>query len=721
MNKIASLKELIRIKLINKIASFRELKRVKKIQRFADEINKLLNPFVYGVLGSKEYFPDIDVYIQPQFSQRGEDLIIESIINAILVKEPNRNKVVRYLEIGANHPIASSSTFLFYARGARGVLIEANPKLIASLQSQRSEDKIIHAAVVNTNSKFETLYIANKSELSSTRNDLIEKFPGGRILEEIVVPAKNINEVIANYWLADFVNLLIIDVEGKDFDLIQTADLANFQFDIIQIEPSDHLIPGNRQNICSHLAKFGYILVSNTEVNLIFTLQKNLDDGSNHEFQFQDYGVVRKREFYNSFDVFDTLIARRRASPTSIFEQLTIEFGNIIKNRIEADNGKRTLDEIYEFCGLSEAIKLRELELELDNCIPIEENIRKVCEGDLLVSDTYLPRSFVLHLLQKCGLKKNVGLYVSNGDKWTGDFWQKLETRPRLHLGDNEISDFQRPISHDITAMLTSVGACTKMELDLNQISYPMGFFVRECRLARIADTWENLAITTNIPMLFSACSIISRKGRRPVFLGRDCQSLSQIYEKHFGDCVYLPFSRKFAKDRLTARNYLLAETLPSDLIIDLVSTGSTWNALSIERDMFCLIHSDFDGYVINTELHNFTYLFKSSELGGTTFLWEILNCADHGMLVGIIDNSWKHLEFAEHELPKAFVSSMKAVSQSAINTFDNYDKRQFNENPENVFKYCHERLKIKAQELEVLFRPITSADSDFSKTLLDM
>ena len=138
MNKIASLGELTRIKLTNKIASFRELKRVKKIQRFADEINKLLNPFVYGVLGSKEYFPDIDVYIPPQFSQRGEDLIIESIINAILVNEPNRNKVVRYLEIGANHPIASSSTFLFYARGARGVLIEANPKLIARLRSQRS-------------------------------------------------------------------------------------------------------------------------------------------------------------------------------------------------------------------------------------------------------------------------------------------------------------------------------------------------------------------------------------------------------------------------------------------------------------------------------------------------------------------------------------------------------------------------------------------------------
>ena len=71
-----------------KIKNVNELRRIKKIQRFVNQINTLRNPFIYGVLGSQAYFPDIDVYIPPQYSQRGEDLIIESIINAISVVIP---------------------------------------------------------------------------------------------------------------------------------------------------------------------------------------------------------------------------------------------------------------------------------------------------------------------------------------------------------------------------------------------------------------------------------------------------------------------------------------------------------------------------------------------------------------------------------------------------------------------------------------------------------
>ena len=691
---------------------FKEKIRLRKIKHFISGMNTLRNPFIYGTLGSKNYHPDIDVFVQPQFAQKGEDLIIESLVNAIYVLDPKRTKRIRYLEIGANHPISSSSTFLFYAKGARGTLVEANPKLIPQLKAVRSEDVVVNAAVVATNSKIERLYISNMSELSSTRGDLIGSFPGATVVESMSVPAVNINDLFYEFWQDDHVNILFIDVEGKDFELLEESNLSRYKFDIIQIEPSDHLIARNRQRILSHLNQFGYQLLADTQVNMIFALRASSDVVHPSTYRFEGFGDIFVRDRYNSFDVFDTLIARRKFKPSSIFDELKKEFGEIIEQRLQADNGSRTLREIYDFCGLSETILQRELQLELAHCIPIQENIERVSDGDLLVSDTYLPKEFVLELLGKCGLQKRVGIYVSNSDKWSGVFWGEVTKKPGLHVGDNEISDFRNPKQFGVEVELSKVSEPTPLEHDINRLSHPIGYFVRECRLDATRDPIALLAIETNIPMLFVACSTIQKIGRRPVFLGRDCQTLSQIYRRHFGEAVYLPFSRMFGKDASMARQYLEVHTEKDDIVVDLVSTGATWSGLSIERDFFCLIFNDQDGYTEPANLNqNFSYWFRASELGGTTYVWELLNCADHGMLIGANSLDWGWLEFAKHELPAEFVALIKSVGYRANQIFDNYLISDLDNNENEVFKYCHELLKVRAKELEHLFKPLFEAE----------
>ena len=686
--------------------------RHKRITRFVEQINTLRNPFIYSLLGSKDNYPDIDVFIPPQYSQKGEDLIMEAIVNAIYVDDPTRAGKIRYLEIGANHPISSSSTFLFYAKGARGVLVEANPKLIPQLEGIRSDDVVINAAVVATASKSTTLYISNKSELSSTRNDFISSFPGATVIDEISVPTIHIGDLIEDYWQNDFVNILIIDVEGQDYEILEGSDLACYKFDIIQIEPSDHLIPGNRTRIRKHLNKFGYQLVADTHVNMIFSLQQRKDSTYATNGVFSGFGDVFTRGDYNSFDVFDTLIARRKVTPKSIFDECRNEFGEIIDKRVAADNGARSLREIYDFCGLDESILLRELELELAHCIPIQENIEKVRDGDLLVSDTYLPKEFVIELLSKCGLTKKVGLYVSNSDKWSGVFWSELESKPALHIGDNEISDYKNPKQYEVQAELETVSTPTYFESELNRLCGPLGYFVRECRLSTSSDPIQKLAVETNIPMLLMACVTISKLGRKPVFLGRDCQTLSEIYSRHFGEASYLPFSRMFAKNTSMAKQYLIANTDKDDIVIDLVSTGATWNSLSIERDFFCLIFNDLDGYVEPSVANgNFSYWFKASDLGGTTFVWEILNCADHGMLVGVNNFDLNWFEYADHEFPREFVTSMNSLCTRVNQIFDNYEISDIDQNPIEVFKFCHDLLKVRSQENEHLFKPLFAGE----------
>src|SRR5882672_2105162 len=97
-------------------------------QHIANECTRLGIP--QNIVGTRE----------PEFySQAGEDLIVETLLAAVVTKKPIRNMF--YLEIGANHPIQASNTYLFYKhRGAQGVLFEADPELILTLEKARPKD-----------------------------------------------------------------------------------------------------------------------------------------------------------------------------------------------------------------------------------------------------------------------------------------------------------------------------------------------------------------------------------------------------------------------------------------------------------------------------------------------------------------------------------------------------------------------------------------------------
>ena len=54
---------------------------------------------------------------------------------------------ITYLDIGAHHPTQFSNTYLFYKRGFRGVLVEPDPELMASIRGARPRDVCIEAGV----------------------------------------------------------------------------------------------------------------------------------------------------------------------------------------------------------------------------------------------------------------------------------------------------------------------------------------------------------------------------------------------------------------------------------------------------------------------------------------------------------------------------------------------------------------------------------------------
>lgn len=197
--------------------------------------------------------------------------------------------------------------------------------------------------------------------------------------------------------------------------------------------------------------------------------------------------------FY-SFDVFDTIITRKTATPLGIFklmqEQLLNDSfyddisGNVKSNfyglRIKIEklvrvshcyNGVQdvTLSQIYEgfvktgYITGEQAGPLADLELhtEMDNILGIQENIDKIKEllkeGNrvALISDMYLGKDAIRRILLNVDeVIADLPLYVSSEykkNKWNGALYpivkeqEKVEYSDWIHIGDNVRSDVQIP------------------------------------------------------------------------------------------------------------------------------------------------------------------------------------------------------------------------------------------------------------------------------------
>ena len=79
------------------------------------------------------------IFQRESYAQVGEDRILQALCP----------KIGFYVEVGANHPLRCSNTFLLYLSGWRGIAIDANESLISLFKKIRPLDQSIHALVSN--------------------------------------------------------------------------------------------------------------------------------------------------------------------------------------------------------------------------------------------------------------------------------------------------------------------------------------------------------------------------------------------------------------------------------------------------------------------------------------------------------------------------------------------------------------------------------------------
>jgi FkbM family methyltransferase len=204
------------------------------------------------------------------YSASGEDLLSWSWISAL---EPEPSKI-RYLDIGAAHRSRLSNTFLFYARGSSGVLVEPDPDQAAALAAARPRDIIIDAGIAFDDRRSATLFKTTNPLFNSFSREQAESIvkqsqswhPSQRQKIEGSIETKLVsaNEILEEHFEGAPLHLLSIDAEGANFDIFRSIDFGRFSPMVICIEA--------QASIENHLRALGgaYRLIFQSPENFMF-------------------------------------------------------------------------------------------------------------------------------------------------------------------------------------------------------------------------------------------------------------------------------------------------------------------------------------------------------------------------------------------------------------------------------------------------------------------
>ncbi len=157
------------------------------------------------------------------WAQHADDLMIINIFNLLNVKTPS------YIDLGAHHPFEISNTALLYARGSRGINVEANPNLIQAFRFSRPDDINLNVGVAVEPGEMDFHMFDKTSGLNSFSKEEVHRITSGElVINEIVkLPVTTINAIVNQYSGGKFKDLLLTDIEGLDHEVLESADFIN--------------------------------------------------------------------------------------------------------------------------------------------------------------------------------------------------------------------------------------------------------------------------------------------------------------------------------------------------------------------------------------------------------------------------------------------------------------------------------------------------------------
>ncbi len=200
------------------------------------------------------------------FGFNAEDQVIQT-----LLRHPKNGF---YVDVGCNHPIRFSNTFIFYMRGWKGLTIDANSELIDLHKKIRPKDISVCCAVSDS----EKMVVFTKFKdhsISSISEEYVKEVENAvPIVSEENMKTKTLNSILREHNAPNEFDFLSIDVEGYDFEVLSSINLTQYKPRLIVIEMRKFCFENLRSNnICSYLEKNGYKLIAYYIINGFFIRQ----------------------------------------------------------------------------------------------------------------------------------------------------------------------------------------------------------------------------------------------------------------------------------------------------------------------------------------------------------------------------------------------------------------------------------------------------------------
>lgn len=205
------------------------------------------------------------------YSQCGEDLIIDFILLCTRGTEQKGN----YIDIGAHHPTYLNNTFLFYKKGWTGINVDPIRENIDLFHSKRPKDTNVCAGV-GDKSENKEFYVTNPPTLSTfDKNALDSIVNNGHKLSRVdIVEFLAVNDLISKYAIIDDIDLMTIDVEGNEFEIINSFITNGIHPKILvceTVEYSPVLQNAKKDNaLIQKISELGYLVYADTFINTIF-------------------------------------------------------------------------------------------------------------------------------------------------------------------------------------------------------------------------------------------------------------------------------------------------------------------------------------------------------------------------------------------------------------------------------------------------------------------
>jgi hypothetical protein len=424
----------------------------------------------------------------------------------------------------------------------------------------------------------------------------------------------------------------------------------------------------------------------------------------------------------NSYDFWDTLFARQTKHPTEIFEimqemyNLPTDFKKQRLLSFTLSNG--TFDSMYEYLkkyycwddATVTNVKNMEYKTELTHTIPIMENINKIKENDIIVSDMYLPSSFFIDIIRFHNIRlPKIGLFVTINGKSTSKIWPILQKTYNIqtHLGDNYEVDVVIPRKFNISTFHTKLHEFNDIE---KYFLHKKGFvhIAHNLRRTRLMNPYPESSIEKQIwsdccqfpmPLFVFYCYFLHNISRKHgftklLFFTRDNALLMPIFSALFPTYVIQSFFNSTKLNKSTDETfqvYVRKHYDDNTLIVDLVGAFSSGRKLfeSILGKMPNLSHCIFQCSRDSTfPTHH--YMLDETLLSHPEHLEHYCQSVN-GRVIGISPNStilrcgteYKYNEVILKCL-SSFVSNLNCLSED-VETIDILDMITYFSSYENI------------------------------------